>query len=129
MIVGQSGVTEDSSVFDNASGKLLGKVKDFIDKKAKESLVLEAIQNKVAHLMGFSFNQEAINSLIDNAWRDKQNGISAPRAYPDIKLYSESKDFVLSGGIERQLSYLIAHGFSPECIYDQAAIRNYTQEK
>lgn len=93
---------------------------DILSARSTGDLNQIALDNKVASISHLSFHQPKICEMVDAAARDDNQGISAPKSNPALPIYNESPEIVNLSGIEKQLAFLLAHGFSPECIYSQA---------
>jgi hypothetical protein len=93
---------------------------EILSARGKHDLTQIALDNKVASISHLSFHLPKICEMVEAAARDKIQGINAPKSNPALPIYNESPTIVNQSGIEKQLAFLLAHGFSPECIYSQA---------
>lgn len=93
---------------------------DILSARKSSNLDQLALDNKVASISHLVFHAPKLVEMVEAAARDEKNGVTALKSNPNLPIYSESPEIVNQAGIEKQLAFLLAHGFSAECIYSQA---------
>lgn len=81
-----------------------------------------ALDNKVASISHLIFHSPKLAEMVDAAARDENQGVVTTKSTPTLPIYSESPEAINRAGLETQLAFLLAHGFSAECIYSQAGM-------
>lgn len=92
----------------------------------KENILLinESLDMKVRDLCGHIFHTPTLIEMCESASRDDSHGIRASRSYPDHELWEEGKGAKFDQwGTEKQIKFLLVHGFTSECIFSQAWLR------
>lgn len=89
---------------------------------SSQQLIDESLDSKVASWAHLEFHQPKILEMCESASKDREQNMFAPRAYPEHELFDANLDTIKQGSIEDQLKYLVVHGFTGECIYNQAGI-------
>jgi hypothetical protein len=82
----------------------------------------ESVDNKVSSWSHLEFHKPKILEMCESASKDREQGMIAPKAYPEHSLFDANLKSIKNGSIEEQLKYLVVHGYTGECIYNQAGI-------
>jgi hypothetical protein len=82
----------------------------------------ESIDNKVSSWSLLEFHKPKILEMCESASKDREQNMIAPKAYHEHALFDANLDTIKQGSIDEQLKYLIVHGYTGECIYNQAGI-------
>jgi hypothetical protein len=85
-------------------------------------LIDESINNKVKSIAEHKFNDIKLLEMIESASLDRENEITPKTAYPEHPLWGINKKYVTKGDTSFKLKYLLVHGFTPECLFDQAGV-------
>jgi hypothetical protein len=78
----------------------------------------------VKALASNSFHTLTLVMMCESASRDDLHGIRTPKSYPNHELWGAGKNAKFEEwNTEKQIKFLLVHGFSSKCIFSQACLR------
>ncbi|TNC80788.1 MAG: hypothetical protein C9356_11740 [Oleiphilus sp.] len=92
-----------------------------IGHKGNMALINESLELKVKDLASHSFHTPTLVEMCESASRDDLHGIRAPKSYPNHELWGAGKNAKFEEwDTQKQIKFLLVHGFTSECIFSQA---------